>query len=426
MSEIFKNAQKQLEKAFKQIKLSNDVHEILSRPKEAIQVNIPVRMDNGKLKTFEGYRVRYNDSLGPTKGGIRFHPDVSLDEAKALSFWMTFKCAVAGLPFGGGKGGVIVNPKELTKHELEQLSRGYMAAVADVVGPDRDIPAPDVYTNAMIMGWMSDEYNKITRKIQPAVITGKPVSMGGSLGRDEATAKGSYYVIKELIAKKGLNPKELKVAIQGFGNAGFNLARMLYEDGFWIVALSDSKGGIYCNNCYLNPDLIMDSKKAKGMIDKEYYKGSVADTEDHSRITNEELLECECDILIPAALENQITKENAEKIKAKYIIEVANGPTTPEADEILEKKGILVVPDILANAGGVTVSYFEWVQNRQGYYWSLEEVRKKLKEKIVPAFNDIYKIMEEKKIDMRTAAYVRALKLIGDAIESKGTEETFR
>ena len=426
MSNVFENAQKQLEKAFKQIKLSKDVHEILSKPKEAVQASIPVRMDNGSLKTFQGYRVRYNDSLGPTKGGIRFHPNVSLNEVKALSFWMTFKCAVAGLPFGGGKGGVIVNPKELSKHELEHLSRGYIAAMADIVGPDRDIPAPDVYTNAMIMGWMSDEYNKIKRKILPAVITGKPVSMGGSLGRDEATARGAFYIIKELAEKKNLNAKDTKVAIQGFGNAGYHLAKMLYDEGFWIVALSDSKGGIYCNNCYLNPDLIMESKKKKGMIDNEYYKGSVSDDEDHSRITNEELLESECDILIPAALENQITKENADKIKAKYIVEVANGPTTPEADEILEKNGKLVIPDILANAGGVTVSYFEWVQNRQGYYWELEEVRTKLKEKIVPAFNDIWSIMEEKKIDMRTAAYVRALRKIGEAIESKGTEEIFK
>ncbi|MCF7866405.1 Glu/Leu/Phe/Val dehydrogenase [Candidatus Woesearchaeota archaeon] len=423
---VFENAQKQLNKAFKQINLSNDVHEILSRPKEAIQVNIPVRMHDGKLKTFEGFRVRYNDSLGPTKGGIRFHPNVSLDEVKALSFWMTFKCAVAGLPFGGGKGGVIVNPKELTKHELEQLSRGYMSAISDIVGPDRDIPAPDVYTNSMIMGWMSDEYNKITRKIQPGVITGKPISLGGSLGRDEATARGGYYIIKELVKKKGLNPKDLKVAVQGFGNAGYHIAKMLADDGFWIVALSDSKGGIYCNNCYLNPDLIMESKKAKGMIDNEYYKGSVADTENHSRITNEELLECECDILIPAALENQIIKDNANNIRAKYVVELANGPTTPEADEILEKNGVLVIPDILANSGGVTVSYFEWVQNNQGYYWSLEEVRNKLKEKIIPAFNDIYNIMEDKKIDMRTAAYVRALKLISEAIESKGTEDIFK
>jgi len=426
MSETFNNARKQLEKAFKHIKLSADTKEILSVPKESLNVSIPVRMDDCSLKVFLGFRVRYNDSLGPTKGGIRYHPNVSYDEVEALSFWMTFKCSIAGLPYGGGKGGIIVDPKKLSKQELERLSRGYIAAIYDFIGPNRDIPAPDVYTNGTIMGWMTDEYGKIARKQVPAVITGKPISLGGSLGRDEATARGAYYIINKLIEKKELKKSELKVGIQGFGNAGYNLAVMLNEDGYQVIALSDSKGGILATKGKLDPELVMKKKQEKGMIDAEYYSGSIKDDSEHKKITNEELLEADVDILIPAALENQITKSNANKIKAKIIVEVANGPTTPEADEILEKKNVLLIPDILANSGGVTVSYFEWVQNRQGYYWTLEEVRSKLKDKIIPAFESIYDIMTEKKIDMRTAAYVYGLKRISEAIDAKGTEDYFK
>lgn len=426
MTNVFENAQKQLSKAMKYYKISNDTKAILEKPKEELSISIPVRMDDGTLKVFQGYRVRYNDSLGPTKGGIRYHPNVSLDEVKALSFWMTFKCAVAGLPYGGGKGGVIVDPKSLSKKELERLSRGYIAGVADMIGPDRDVPAPDVYTNSTIMGWMADEYGKITRKYQPAVITGKPLSMGGSLGRDEATARGGYYIIKELTKKKGWNESKTTVAVQGFGNAGYTIAKLLSDDGFQVVGVSDSKGGIHAEKGKLDIDEVMKIKKEKGIIDDSYFKGSVGDDAEYVKISNEELLQLEVDILVPAALENQITKSNADKIKAKVVVELANGPTTPEADEILEKKKIMIVPDILANSGGVTVSYFEWVQNKQGYYWTLDEVRTKLKEKIVPAFNDIYTIMEQHKIDMRTAAYMHALKRINQAVEDKGTEDYFR
>jgi len=426
MSETFNNARKQLEKAFKHIKLSADTKEILSAPKESLNVSIPIRMDDGSLKVFRGFRVRYNDSLGPTKGGIRYHPDVSYDEVEALSFWMTFKCSIAGLPYGGGKGGIIVDPKKLSKQELERLSRGYMSAIYDFVGPDRDIPAPDVYTNGTIMGWMADEYSKIARKQVPAVITGKPISLGGSLGRDKATARGAYYILNKLVEKKELKKTELKVGIQGFGNARYNLAVMLNEDGYQVIALSDSKGGILATKGKLDPELVMKKKQEKGMIDAEYYSGSITDDSEHKKITNEELLEANVDILIPAALENQITKSNADKIKAKIIVEVANGPTTPEADDILEKKNILLIPDILANSGGVTVSYFELVQNRQGYYWTLEEVRSKLKDKVIPAFESIYDIMTEKKIDMRTAAYVYGLKRISEAIDAKGIEDYFK
>jgi glutamate dehydrogenase (NADP+) len=425
MSNVFKNAKKQLEKALEHIEISQDARNVLEKPKEVLEVNIPVRMEDGSLKVFTAYRVHYNDALGPTKGGIRYHPNVSLEEVKALAFWMTFKTAVVGLPFGGAKGGIIVDPKKLTKHELEHLSRNYIHSIYDFIGPDKDIPAPDVYTNEMIMGWMADEYNQLARKLTPAIITGKPVSMGGSLGRGDATARGAYYVIKEWVKKNKLDPKKLKVAIQGFGNAGYNIASLLHKNGFNVRALSDSRGGIVCDKQCINPEEILKIKKEKGTVGGVYSKGTVKDDMKHNHITNEDLLEANVDILIPAALENQITKKNANKIKAKLIVEVANGPTTPEADEILNKKGITVIPDILANAGGVTVSYFEWVQNRAGYYWSLKKIHERLKERMVSAFNDIEKIRKIYKIDMRTAAYVHAAKRIIAAIEAKGTEEYF-
>jgi len=368
-SDVFGNAMKQLEHAYKYIDISNDAKEVLAKPKRIIETSIPVRMHNGSLKVFTGYRVQYNDARGPTKGGIRFHPQVSLSEVKALAFWMTIKCAVAGIPYGGSKGGVIVDPKRLNKHELEHLSRGFIRAIADVIGPDVDIPAPDVYTNPQIMGWMADEYGVITRRYQPAVITGKPLSLGGSQGRGEATAKGAYYVLMEAVKAKGLDPKKLKVAIQGFGNAGYHLSRFLHEEGFTVVALSDSKGAIY-NTGGLDPEHTMRVKQQKGAVNEVYEKGSVKDEKNCGHLTNEELLALDVDILVPAALENVLTKENAAKVKAKIILEVANGPTTPEAEKLLQKQGVLVIPDVLANAGGVTVSYFEWVQNRQGYYWS--------------------------------------------------------
>lgn len=422
----FENAKKQFEEALKHIKISDDAKKILEKPKEILEVNIPLRMDDGRLEIFTGHRVHYNDILGPTKGGIRFHPDVNMDEVITLAFLMTFKCAIAGLPFGGAKGGVIVDPKKLTKHELERLSRGYIKAIYDFIGPDVDIPAPDVYTNEMIMGWMADEYSRIARKLTPAVITGKPVNLGGSLGRGDATARGAYYTIKELVKKMKLDEKGLRVAVQGFGNAGYHIAKLLHDDGFKIVAISDSKGGVYSKNNSLDPDSIMKIKEEKGKIEGAYCKGTVCDDIEHEHITNEQLLELDVDILIPSAIEDQITGKNADKIKAKIICEVANGPTTPEADKILDKKGIISIPDILANAGGVTVSYFEWVQNKAGHYWDLEKVHKRLKEKMVNAFNEIYKIMKDMKINMRTAAYVYASKKIISAIDARGTAEYFR
>lgn len=422
---LFENAKLQFEKALKYIDVSNDAKQILERPKETVEVQIPVRLDNGELKVFTGYRVRYNDARGPTKGGIRFHPSVNKDEVTSLAFWMTFKTSVIGLPLGGGKGGVEVDPKSLSKHELERLSRGYISAIYDVVGPDRDIPAPDVYTNPMIMGWMSDEYNKMSRSIKPGVITGKPISIGGSLGRDKATAKGGYYIIKELVKQKGLNEKELKVAVQGFGNAGYHIAKMLYDDGYKIVAVSDSKGGIYAPEG-LDPECIMNKKQEHGKISEAYAKGDVCDVKEHKHISNKEILEVDADILIPAAIENQITKDNADKIKADFIVEIANGPTTPEADEILFNNNKVVIPDILANAGGVTVSYFEWVQNKAGYYWSLDEVNTKLKKLMIDALKKVQTFVEKYSVDYRTGAYISSTERIVGAIEAQGTEEYYK
>jgi len=426
MSSLFESAKKQFEKSLEYLDISDDAKKTMEQPKEILEVAVPVRMDDGSLEIFKGFRVHYNDVLGPTKGGIRYHPDVSLDEVKSLAFWMTFKCAVVGIPFGGAKGGIIVDPKKLSKKELERLSRGYIRGIYDFIGPDLDSPAPDVYTNEMIMGWMTDEYSKIARKLTPAVITGKPVNLGGSLGRDDATARGAYYVINEYVKKLKLEPKKLKVAVQGFGNAGYHIVRLLKEDGYNIVALSDSKGGIFTKNGTLDPDSVLKLKEEQGKLEGVYCEGTVCNIVEHEKITNDELLELDVDILIPSAIENQITKENADKIKAKIVCEIANGPTTPEADTVLFKKGITVIPDILANAGGVTVSYFEWVQNKAGYYWTREDVAERLKEIMVKAYKEVDSVTENKKIDMRTAAYVVASNKIIKGIDAKGTSRYFR
>ena len=422
---IFGNAVKQMEKAFKYVKVSEDAKKILSHPKQILQVNMPIRMDSGKIETFRGIRIHYNDARGPTKGGIRFHPNVNLDDVKALSFWMTFKCAVVDIPFGGAKGGVVVEPKKLSKSELEKLSRGYINAMYDFIGPDKDIPAPDVYTNEIIMGWMADEYNKIRRQLSPAVITGKPINMGGSLGRDDATSRGGFYIMNEIEKILKLDKNKTTVAIQGYGNVGHHLARLLYDDGYKIVAVSDSKGGVYAKEG-LDPYSTLKIKEQNNMIDAVYCRGTVCNDLDHKHISNEELLQLDVDVLVPAAMENQITEKNANKIKAKIILEMANGPTTIEADEILSRKKVLVIPDILANAGGVVVSYFEWVQNRAGYYWTREKVYERLKEIMIREFKNVYDLHKQKKVDMRTAAYILSLKRIVASIEAKGTEEFFK
>jgi glutamate dehydrogenase (NADP+) len=421
---IFEDALSHLDEAAKYLDIEPETIERLKHPQSVLEMSIPVRKDNGSLEIFTGYRVRYNNSRGPTKGGIRFHPCVTLDEVKALGFWMTIKCAVVGVPYGGGKGGVIVNPKKLSRLEIERLSRGFIEMCADFIGPHTDIPAPDVYTNAMIMGWMMDEYSKITRQYSPSVITGKPLAMGGSLGRDDATGRGAYYCIKELERKRNWKPDQITVAIQGFGNAGQSVAALLHHDGYRIVAVSDSKSAIHSTTGFDVPSLIH-SKNEMKKLKAIYCQGTVCELVPAEEITNEQLLELDVDILIPAALENVITEKNAANIKAPVIIEVANGPVCASADPILEKKKILLVPDILANAGGVTVSYFEWVQNNTGLYWKLDEVHEKLHHIMTENFADIYDIMLEKKVSMRTAAYVHGLARLRDAIHAQGTQSYF-
>lgn len=424
MSKIFDQALARLDEAFKYSSVDAEALERLKHPKAALEVSIPVRMDNGSLKIFTGFRVQHDNTRGPTKGGIRFHPDVSADEVKALAFWMTFKCAVVGIPYGGAKGGVVVDPKKLSRLELERLSRRYIEQISYFIGPDKDIPAPDVYTNSMIMGWMMDEYSKLTHRHSPAVITGKPIELGGSLGRDDATGRGAYYCIKELEKKRNWQPSNITVAIQGFGNAGQHIASLLHNDGYRIVAVSDSKGGIYNKDGFDIPSLIRAKQETKE-VKAVYCNGSIMEVVPASQITNEELLALEVDLLIPSAMENQITINNAKNIKGKIIVEVANGPVSLEADPILTANKIMVIPDILANAGGVTVSYFEWVQNRAGYYWSENEIHQKLQTVMVNAFNEVYQLMQEHQIDMRTAAYAVALNRLGKAIGVQGTHRYF-
>ena len=422
--DIFVDAIGRLDRAFRFAEIDPEAVERLKHPKQTLEVSIPVRMDDGSLRVFTGYRVRHDDTRGPTKGGMRFHPDLTLAEVKALAFWMTFKCAIAGLPYGGGKGGVIVNPKELSRMELERLTRGFIEQIADFIGPETDIPAPDVYTNAMIMGWMMDEYSKIHRRRTPAVITGKPIPLGGSLGRDDATGRGVYYCVKELERINGWEPRDIRVAVQGFGNVGIHVSRLLHADGYRLVAVSDSRGGIFKSEGFDIPSLIRVKIESR-QLQAVYCEGSVCEAIEAEAITNEALLELDVDVLIPSALEDQITSANADRIRAPVIVEGANGPTTSEADELLYKKGTLVVPDILANAGGVVVSYFEWVQNKGGYYWTLDKVRSRLHEIMVREFNAVYGSMKEKSIDMRTAAYALALTRIGEAIGAQGTAKYF-
>ena len=414
----------QLGKAAQILKLDKKVLVRLQAPQELHTVTIPVQMDNGSTKEFTGFRSQYNNARGPYKGGIRYHPNVSEDEVKALSFWMAVKCATVGIPLGGGKGGIIVNPKELSQGELERLSRGYVQALYQHLGPDKDVPAPDVYTNAQIMAWMLDEYEKLVGHHAPGMITGKPLSLGGSKGRNIATAQGGVYVLQELMKKLGKNPKKTTVAVQGFGNAGATAAKILYKLGYKIVAISDSQGGVY-NEDGIDPDKAEEIKNAGGILGC-YCVGTVCTLEQIKGdgpcrgVSNEELLELNVDVLVPAALENQITVANAKQIKAQVILELANGPTTPEADEILNKKGVLIVPDILANAGGVTVSYFEQVQNAMNYYWEETEVLDKMKKIMVDSFEAVWETKEKYNIPMRTAAFVLAVERIAQAMKERG------
>jgi glutamate dehydrogenase len=402
-------AQRQVEAAAKKLGIEQHVIEILKRPMRVLTVNFPVKMDDGSIRVFEGYRSQHNDAIGPTKGGIRFHPDVTIDEVKALSMWMSFKCGVVGLPFGGGKGGVICDPRELSKGELERVSRGFIEAISKIIGPEKDIPAPDVYTNPQVMAWMMDSFSKLNSSYSPAVITGKPLILGGSEGRNEATARGCVITICEAMKQLNLPLEGATVAIQGFGNAGRISAKLLAELGFKIVAVSDSKGAIY------DPEGL-DLDKVEQLKDE----ATILDYGTSYQIDPSLLLELNVDVLVPAALENVITQANADRIKAKIIAEAANGPTTPEADEILKANGVLVIPDILANAGGVTVSYFEWVQNLMNYYWSEEEVNEKLSTIMVRSYHEVSKLANEYDTDLRTAAYMISILRIQKAMKLRG------
>lgn len=483
-SNAFEHAMEQMQKAASLLQAQNSKLktqslettqklELLKQPQRILNVTIPVKMDDGSLKIFQGYRVQYNNTRGPYKGGIRFHSSVDLDEVKALAFWMTIKGAVVDIPFGGGKGGIVVDPKTLSEAELERVSRAYVRAIADVIGPNLDVPAPDVNTNGKIMGWMVDEFIKVIRAELPklaqgdknfldpllatgplsisqdsvklgkrsakilsplalnrlcATFTGKLIKDGGSEGREEATGLGGLYVLQAVLAKRNPQPttypserlragnSQLTAAVMGFGNVGYNVTKFLVENGLKVVAVSDSRGGIYVPDG-INPELTLECKKKNGYLAGCYCSGSVCDLNKGRPITNDELLQLPVDIFVPAALEGVITKDNANKIKAKVILEMANGPTTPEADALLYRKGITVIPDVLSNSGGVTVSAFEWEQNMNGEHWSKEEVNKKLKKKMEDATDTVWHTAQTLITDLRIAAFVVALKRILVAIE---------
>lgn len=409
-SGIYEESLKPLRKAADTLSLKPSTVEILTHPKRMLTVSLPTQMDNGEMRVFTGYRVQHNDARGPMKGGIRYHPAVILDEVKALAIWMTLKTAVAGIPYGGAKGGVICNPKEMSKGELERLTRSYAAAVARFVGPDVDIPAPDVGTDSQTMGWFVDEYAKIMGHLIPGVITAKPLSIMGSLGRGTATGRGVFFATVEAAKAFDIKLKGATVSIQGYGKVSRPAAIFLHKIGCKIVSAGDSKGGAY-NPSGMDPQKMIEFKEKTGTV-----KGFPGSQE----ISSIDPIIVDCDILIPAALENQITKQNADEVKAKLIVEGANGPTTPEADRILDERGVQVVPDILANAGGVTVSYFEWVQNRMGYCWTENEVDEKLKNIMVNAFKDVYQTVNKYNVDMRAGAYILAVSRVVEAMQALG------
>ena len=407
----FEVALKQLDEAAKLIKLDKGLHQVLAHPKRVLTVSLPVKMDSGEIRVFTGFRSQHNDARGPYKGGIRYHPQVSIDEVKALSMWMTWKCAVADIPYGGGKGGIICNPKEMSVGELERMTRRYAYAIADIIGPHTDIPAPDVYTGGKEMAWIMDTYSALKGNfVQPEVITGKPIAIGGSLGRNEATGRGLAFTVREAAKKIRINMKEATVAVQGFGNAGQFASQLVAEQGATVIAASDSKGGVY-NKAGMDVAALRKHKEKTG---------SVVGFPGAKSISNEELLETDCTILIPAALENQITGKNAGNVKAKLVAEAANGPTTPEADDILFRNKILTIPDILANGGGVTVSYFEWLQNLRREYWTEAEVNERLDKNITKSFLDTYATSEKYGVNMRKASTVLAVNRVVEAVQLRG------
>jgi glutamate dehydrogenase (NAD(P)+) len=407
----FAIAQQQFDTAASILNLDPRLRAVLREPVRELHVSLPIRMDDGDVKVFKGFRVQYNDARGPSKGGIRFHPDETIDTVRALAAWMTWKTAVMDLPLGGGKGGVICNPKLLSERELERLSRAYIDAIAWIMGPDRDIPAPDVYTTPQIMGWMMDEYSKLSGHSTPGAITGKPLSLWGSLGRDDATARGTWYAIREAAQVLGIDLSKARVAIQGFGNAGtFAAALGSKLFGCTVVALSDSRGGIF-NASGLDCDEVRAHKSKRG---------TVVGFPGGQPISNADILETDAEILIPAALENQITAENVSRVKARIVAEAANGPTTPEADAVLRERGVFVIPDFLCNAGGVTVSYFEWVQNQRGMPWELEDVHRRLDRKMTRAFAEVLASSRTHQVDMRTGAYCVAVARVAEATRARG------
>ncbi len=403
-------AQRQFDLAAERLNLDPGLRAVLREPRRALTVTFPVHMDDGSVQVFTGYRVQHNLGRGPAKGGIRYHQDVTIDEVKALAMWMTWKCAVVGIPYGGGKGGVVVDPKKLSKKELEALSRRFFTEISVLVGPERDIPAPDVNTTPQIMAWFMDTYSMHAGYTVPGVVTGKPISLGGSEGRNEATARGCVYTIVDAAAHLGMDLKTAKVVVQGFGNAGSIAAQLMSDEGSTVIAVSDTGGGIVAPDGLDVPKVLAWKKE----------HGTVVGFPGSRTITNAELLELDCDILIPAAYENQITADNAANVKAKIVAEAANGPTTPEADRILADKGVFMIPDILANAGGVTVSYFEWVQDLNRDHWSESVVNAKLKEIMDRSFGEVIAMSEREGCDMRTAAYLVAVKRVADATALRG------
>ncbi|MBL0058063.1 MAG: Glu/Leu/Phe/Val dehydrogenase [Elusimicrobia bacterium] len=408
-SSLWAEALAQLERGAERMGLERWIVERLRKPKRILQVSIPVRMDDGSLRVFDGYRVQHNLDRGPAKGGIRYHPDLSLDDVRALAFWMTIKCAVVNLPFGGAKGGVVCDPKNLSEGEIERLTRRYAAEISILIGPDKDIPAPDMNTNEKIMGWIMDTYSVQAGHSVPGVVTGKPLEIGGTVGRREATGRGLYYIVEELCRVKKRELKNLRIAVQGFGNVGANAARILHEAGARIVAISDAEGG---------------TARAEGLdvddLRRHAETGPLAGYPKGRGVTNAQLLEMDCDLLIPAAMENQITAAVARKVRAEFVVEGANGPATNEADEILRSRGVTVVPDILANAGGVTVSYFEWVQDLQAFFWDEQEVRQRLRAILARAFQEVWRVAGEQKVDLRLAAFLVGLGRLSLAMKQRG------
>ncbi|MFD6442361.1 Glu/Leu/Phe/Val dehydrogenase [Peribacillus sp. NPDC060186] len=406
---LFRSTQTVIKEALKKLGYSEEFYELLKEPIRMMTIRIPVKMDDGSVKVFTGFRSQHNDAVGPTKGGVRFHPEVNEEEVKALSIWMSLKCGIADLPYGGGKGGIICDPRNMSFGELERLSRGYVRAISQIVGPTKDIPAPDVYTNSQIMAWMMDEYSRLREFDSPGFITGKPIVLGGSQGRETATARGVTICIEEAVKKKNIDLQNARIVIQGFGNAGSFLAKFMHDAGARVIGISDAYGALY-DSQGLDIDYLLDRRDSFGSVTNLF----------SNVISNKELLEKECDILVPAAISNQITSKNAHHIKASIVVEAANGPTTLDATKILDERGVLVVPDILASAGGVTVSYFEWVQNNQGYYWSEKEVAEKLRKVMVDSFENIYQTSLRHQVDMRLAAYMVGIRKPAESSRFRG------